>query len=58
MLVGSGQQRSRAAVVARALKRERRRMVAARGAQILATTGADAELEGLAEYAVGVRPDG
>ncbi|HET8587961.1 MAG TPA: YlcI/YnfO family protein, partial [Candidatus Limnocylindria bacterium] len=38
-VVGSGKERSRAAVVARALERERRRMVAARDAEILAATG-------------------
>jgi Arc/MetJ-type ribon-helix-helix transcriptional regulator len=52
-VVGSGSERSRAAVVARALERERRRAVAARDAEILARTGADPELEGLAEYAAG-----
>ncbi|MDQ6835537.1 MAG: antitoxin [Actinomycetota bacterium] len=50
-VVGSGAQRSRAAVVARALERERRRMVAARDAEILAATGPDPELTGLAEHA-------
>jgi Arc/MetJ-type ribon-helix-helix transcriptional regulator len=50
-IVGSGSARSRAAVVARALERERRRAVAARDAEILARTGPDPELEGLAEYA-------
>jgi Arc/MetJ-type ribon-helix-helix transcriptional regulator len=52
-VVGSGSERSRAAVVARALERERRRAVAARDAEILARTGPDPELEGLAEYAAG-----
>lgn len=51
-LVDSGAGRSRAAVVTRALERERRRMVAARDAQILAATGPDPELAGLAKYAV------
>jgi Arc/MetJ-type ribon-helix-helix transcriptional regulator len=50
-VVASGTERSRAAVVARALDRERRRMVAARDAQILGATGPDRELAGLAEYA-------
>lgn len=50
-IVGSGRERSRAAVVARALERERRRMTAVRDAEILAATGADPELEGLAEHA-------
>lgn len=53
-IVGSGAGRSRAAVVTRALERERRRVVAARDAQILARTGQDPELAGLVEYAVGV----
>jgi Arc/MetJ-type ribon-helix-helix transcriptional regulator len=52
-VVGSGSERSRAAVVARALERERRRVIAARDAEILARTGPDPELEGLAEYAAG-----
>jgi Arc/MetJ-type ribon-helix-helix transcriptional regulator len=52
-IVGSGGQPSRAAVVARALERERRRMVALRDAEILASSGPDPELVGLAEYAVG-----
>jgi Arc/MetJ-type ribon-helix-helix transcriptional regulator len=54
-VVGSGQEGSRAAVVTRALERERRRMVAMRDAQILASAGADPDLEGLAAYAAGVR---
>jgi Arc/MetJ-type ribon-helix-helix transcriptional regulator len=53
-IVGSGAGRSRAAVVTRALERERRRVVAARDAQILARTGPDPELAGLAEHAVGL----
>jgi Arc/MetJ-type ribon-helix-helix transcriptional regulator len=51
-VVRSGRARSRAAVVSRALERERRRAVAARDAAILAGTGPDDELAGLAEYAV------
>jgi len=50
-VVSSDGQRSRAAVVARALERERRRTAAARDAEILAATGPDPELAGLAEYA-------
>jgi Arc/MetJ-type ribon-helix-helix transcriptional regulator len=50
-VVGSGREPSRAAVVARALQRERRRQIAERDAQILATTGPDPELAGLAEHA-------
>jgi Arc/MetJ-type ribon-helix-helix transcriptional regulator len=56
-IVGSGKQRSRAAVVARALERERRRMVASRDAEILAETGSDPELAGLAEHAAGIPVD-
>jgi Arc/MetJ-type ribon-helix-helix transcriptional regulator len=52
-IVGSGSARSRAAVVAHALERERRRAMAAHDAEILARTGPDPELDGLAEYAVG-----
>lgn len=51
-VVESGSERSRAAVVTRALERERRRMIAARDAEILARTRPDTELEGLAQYAV------
>jgi Arc/MetJ-type ribon-helix-helix transcriptional regulator len=50
-IVDSGAGRSRAAVVTRALERERRRVIAARDAQILAGTGSDPELAGLAEHA-------
>ena len=50
-VVASGTERSRAAVVTRALERERRRMVAARDAEILAKTGSDPDLAGLADYA-------
>jgi Arc/MetJ-type ribon-helix-helix transcriptional regulator len=53
-IVASGAGRSRAAVVTSALERERRRAVAARDAEILARTGPDAELAGLAEHAVGM----
>jgi antitoxin MazE3 len=49
-IVGSGRERSRAAVVARALERERRRMAAASDAELLAANGSDPELEGLAEH--------
>lgn len=49
--VRSGAARSRAAIVARALERERRRAIAARDAEILAAAGEDAELAGLAEDA-------
>lgn len=50
-VVSSGAQRSRAAVVAKALERERRRAMAARDAEILARSGPDPELAGLAEHA-------
>jgi Arc/MetJ-type ribon-helix-helix transcriptional regulator len=46
--------RNRAAVVARALEGERRRMIAARDAEILAAGGPDPELAGLAEHAAGL----
>lgn len=49
--VRSGAGRSRAAVVSRALERERRRAVAERDAAILAAAGPDPELTGLAEHA-------
>lgn len=52
--VRAGVERSRAAVVARALAREHRRAIAARDAEILARTGADPELAGLAEHAAGL----
>lgn len=51
-VVGSGTERSRAAVVSKALERERRRVVASRDAQILARTGPDPVLAGLAEHVV------
>jgi Arc/MetJ-type ribon-helix-helix transcriptional regulator len=53
-VVESGGGRSRAAVVTRALERERRRVVAARDAEILARTGPNPELAGLAGYAAGL----
>jgi Arc/MetJ-type ribon-helix-helix transcriptional regulator len=52
-VVSSGIGRSRATVVTRALERERRRVIAARDAEILARTGSDPDLAGLAEHAVG-----
>jgi Arc/MetJ-type ribon-helix-helix transcriptional regulator len=57
-MVDSGKDRSRAAVVSRALERERRRMVALRDAEILAATGTDPELAGLAEHAAGIPAGG
>jgi Arc/MetJ-type ribon-helix-helix transcriptional regulator len=56
-VVSSGAERSRAAVVARALERERRRALAERDARILADTGPDPELDGLAGYAAGLSRD-
>jgi Arc/MetJ-type ribon-helix-helix transcriptional regulator len=56
-LVESGAERSRAAVVSRALARERRRAIAARDAEILSRTGLDPELRGLAEHAAGLPSD-
>jgi Arc/MetJ-type ribon-helix-helix transcriptional regulator len=53
--VGSGAGRSRAAVVARALERERRRATAARDAAILADVQPDPDLAGLADYVVGLK---
>jgi Arc/MetJ-type ribon-helix-helix transcriptional regulator len=53
-VVGSGAEQSRAAVVTKALERERRRAIAARDAEILARTGSDEDLAGLAEYARGM----
>jgi Arc/MetJ-type ribon-helix-helix transcriptional regulator len=48
--VGDGAGRSRAAVVAQALERERRRAIAERDAEILERTGPDPGLAGLAEH--------
>jgi Arc/MetJ-type ribon-helix-helix transcriptional regulator len=53
--VASGDAPSRASVVVRALERERRRVVAERDAEILARTGPDPELAGLAEHVLGAR---
>jgi Arc/MetJ-type ribon-helix-helix transcriptional regulator len=52
-VVAAGAERSRATVVTRALERERRRVIAARDAEILAQSGPDPELAGLAEYSAG-----
>jgi Arc/MetJ-type ribon-helix-helix transcriptional regulator len=51
-VVGSGAERSRAAVISRALERERRRMSASRDAEILASSVRDPELAGLAAQSV------
>jgi Arc/MetJ-type ribon-helix-helix transcriptional regulator len=53
-IVGAGRERSRAAVVSKALARERRRVIAERDAAILAKAGSDPELAGLAEHALGL----
>jgi Arc/MetJ-type ribon-helix-helix transcriptional regulator len=50
-LVAEGASRSRASVVVEALRREQRLTIAARDAAILAASGADADMESLAEYA-------
>jgi Arc/MetJ-type ribon-helix-helix transcriptional regulator len=50
--VGAGAERSRAGMVTRALERERRRLIAARDAEILARHKGDPDLEALAEHAV------
>lgn len=51
VVVEAGGGRSRATVVAKALEHERRRMIATRDAEILASHGPDPELAGLAEHA-------
>ncbi len=56
-VVKTGRERSRAAVVTRALERERRRTIAARDAEILAASGSDADLASLADHAVDVPVD-
>ena len=52
-VVGSGRERSRAAVVSRALERERRRAIAERDAAILSEAELDHDLAALAERALG-----
>jgi Arc/MetJ-type ribon-helix-helix transcriptional regulator len=49
-LVASGEAPSRASVLEAALAREIRRRIAARDAAILAQSGADPDLAGLADY--------
>jgi Arc/MetJ-type ribon-helix-helix transcriptional regulator len=49
-IVGSGRERSRAAVVLRALERERRRVLAERDAAILRGAEPDPDLASLAEH--------
>lgn len=50
-LVRQGDAASRAAVVSRALERERRRKIAERDARILAEQAGDADLDSLAQFA-------
>ncbi len=50
-LVSRGEGASRAAVVSRALERERRRATAERDAAILAAEASDAEMDQLPEFA-------
>jgi Arc/MetJ-type ribon-helix-helix transcriptional regulator len=52
-VVAHGEQRSRAAVVTRALEREQRRAIAAHDAEILAAHGPDPELAALAGHLTG-----
>ena len=56
-LVGTGDASSRAAVVTRALERERRRKIAERDAAILSKVGTDPELDALAEHVVSTPMD-
>lgn len=50
-MVSDGRAPSRAAVVSRAIQRERRRELAARDAAILGATGDDDDLDALARHA-------
>ena len=56
-LVKSGHATSRAAAVARALERERRRQTAERDAAILARSGADPDMDSLARDAAATAMD-
>jgi Arc/MetJ-type ribon-helix-helix transcriptional regulator len=56
-LVSRGDAASRAAVVSRALERERRRKIAERDAAILASADPDTDLDSLAEFAVNTPMD-
>ena len=49
--VAQGASRSRASVVAQALRREQRLAIAARDTVILAASGGDPDMQSLAEYA-------
>ncbi len=57
-LVSDGEAKSRAAVVTRALERERRRAIAARDVAILIREGSDPDMDSLARYVARLpRPD-
>jgi Arc/MetJ-type ribon-helix-helix transcriptional regulator len=56
-IVKNGDERSRAAVVTRALERERRRMIATQDARILAASAPDVDLEALAGHVAGTPID-
>ena len=56
-LVSRGDATSRAAVVSRALARERRRKVAERDVVILASAGTDTDLDRLAEFVAATSMD-
>jgi Arc/MetJ-type ribon-helix-helix transcriptional regulator len=56
-LVSHGMAASRAAVVSRALERERRGKVAERDAAILASVSTETDLDSLAEYAAATSMD-
>ncbi len=56
-LVREGKADSRAIVVRRALERERRRAIALQDAAILARSGADAEMDSLAQHVSGAPLD-
>ena len=56
-IVASGGASSRAAVIARALEREQRRLVAARDAEILARTEPDRDLEAIVRGTAQAMPD-
>ncbi len=56
-LVSEGRDPSRAAVVARAVERERRRELAAKDARILSRAVDDDDLDTLARYAAGAPVD-
>lgn len=56
-LIEDGKASSRASVVTYALKRERRRVIAARDAAILAGAGADTDMDSLAEHVAGAPLD-